>query len=56
MELLTAFARDPRRTVIVVTHDPRIYHYADRMAEMEDGRITRVLATPAAIAAAHPSI
>jgi len=54
MELLTAFARDPRRTVIVVTHDPRIYHYADRMAEMEDGRITRVLANPAAIAAAHP--
>ena len=56
MGLLTAFARDPRRTVIVVTHDPRIYHYADRMAEMEDGRITRVLANPAAIAAAHSSI
>jgi putative ABC transport system ATP-binding protein len=56
MELLTNFARDPRRTVIVVSHDPRIYRYADRMAEMEDGRITRVLATPAAIAAAHPLI
>ena len=56
MELLTTFARDPRRTVIVVSHDPRIYRYADRMAEMEDGCITRVLATPAAIAAAHPSI
>ena len=56
MDLLTAFARDPRRTVIVVTHDPRIYHYADRMAEMEDGRITGVLANPAAIAAAHSSI
>lgn len=56
MDLLTAFARDPRRTVIVVSHDPRIYHYADRMAEMEDGRITRVLANPADIAAAHPSI
>ena len=56
MELLTSFARDPRRCVIVVSHDPRIYRYADRMAEMEDGRITRVLATPAAIAAAHPSI
>jgi putative ABC transport system ATP-binding protein len=56
MELLTTFAHDPRRTVIVVSHDPRIYRYADRMAEMEDGRITRVLANPAAIAAAHPSI
>ena len=56
MELLTTFARDPQRTVIVVSHDPRIYRYADRMSEMEDGRITRVLANPAAIAAAHPSI
>jgi putative ABC transport system ATP-binding protein len=56
MELLTTFARDPHRTVIVVSHDPRIYRYADRMAEMEDGRITRVLGTPAAIAAAHPSL
>jgi putative ABC transport system ATP-binding protein len=54
MELLRGTARDGRRTVIVVTHDPRIYRYADRMAEMEDGRITRVLADPAAIAAAHP--
>lgn len=53
MEIVARFARDPHRTVIVVTHDPRIYRYADRMAEMEDGRITRVLDTPAAIAAAH---
>jgi len=28
-----------RRTVIVVTHDPRIFHYADRIEEMEDGRL-----------------
>jgi len=54
MDLIRTFARDPHRTVIVVTHDPRIYRYADRMSEMEDGRITRVLATPADIAAAHP--
>lgn len=32
-----------QRTVIVVTHDPRIYKYADRVAEMEDGRILRVI-------------
>jgi putative ABC transport system ATP-binding protein len=25
--------------VIVVTHDSRIFHYADRIAEMDDGRI-----------------
>lgn len=43
MDLLQAVARDRDRTVIVVTHDPRIYHYGDRMAEMEDGRILRVL-------------
>ena len=53
MQLLRDVARDPSRTVIVVTHDPRIYHHADRMAEMEDGRILRVLNTPQEIAAAH---
>ena len=56
MELLTSFARDPNRTVIIVTHDPRIYRHADRMAEMEDGHITRVLSSPAEIAVAHPSV
>jgi putative ABC transport system ATP-binding protein len=54
MELLRAAADEPGRTVIVVTHDPRIYGYADRMAEMEDGRISRLLDSPEAIAAAHP--
>jgi putative ABC transport system ATP-binding protein len=53
MELLQEVARDPRRTVIVVTHDQRIYRYADRMAEMEDGRIQRLLDSPSAIAQAH---
>lgn len=53
MELLKEVARDPRRTVIVVTHDHRIYGYADRMAEMEDGRIQRLLDSPTAIATAH---
>lgn len=42
MELLRAVARDGQRTVVVVTHDPRIYQYADRMAEMEDGQIRRL--------------
>jgi len=27
------------RCVIIVTHDNRIFHYADRIEEMEDGRI-----------------
>jgi putative ABC transport system ATP-binding protein len=55
MELLRQTANDGKRTVIVVTHDPRIYRYADRMAEMEDGRIHRVLESRAAVQAAHPS-
>lgn len=42
MEILLDVASVGRRTVIVVTHDPRIYNYADRIAEMEDGRILRV--------------
>lgn len=42
MELLREIASIDGRTVVVVTHDPRIYSYADRIAEMEDGRILRV--------------
>jgi len=53
MEIIRDIARDPQRCVIVVSHDPRIYRFADRMAEMEDGCITRVLSTPAEIGAAH---
>lgn len=56
LTLLSEFARDPDRTVVIVTHDPRIYRYADRMAEMEDGRITRVLNSPTEIAATHPHL
>jgi putative ABC transport system ATP-binding protein len=41
MNLLTPQAGDAHRIVIVVTHDPRIYHHADRIAEMEDGIIRR---------------
>ncbi len=44
MDLLRDTTRGSRCTVIVVTHDPRIYQYADRVAEMEDGRILRVRA------------
>jgi putative ABC transport system ATP-binding protein len=43
MELLTPQPGDKSRIVIVVTHDPRIYHHADRIAEMEDGTICRTL-------------
>ena len=40
MSLLRATAVRPDRAVIVVTHDSRVFRYADRIAEMDDGRIT----------------
>jgi putative ABC transport system ATP-binding protein len=39
MELLRGVAAKPDRCVIIVTHDNRIFKYADRMTFMEDGRI-----------------
>ena len=41
MEMLRAIARTPDRAVIVVTHDPRIFEFADRIAHMDDGKIVR---------------
>jgi putative ABC transport system ATP-binding protein len=42
MELLASAAVHPDRAVIVVTHDNRIYQFADAIAHMDDGRITRL--------------
>ena len=39
MEILKNVAAKPDRCVIIVTHDNRIFKYADRMTHMEDGRI-----------------
>ena len=39
LELLKAVAVKPDSAVIVVTHDNRIYEYADRIVSMNDGRI-----------------
>ena len=39
MELLKSVAKQVGRAVIIVTHDNRIYKYADYLVEMEDGRI-----------------
>ena len=46
METLRDVARKPDRCVIVVTHDNRVFKYADRMTEMEDGRVSRVHEAP----------
>jgi len=45
LEILRQAALAPGRAVIVVTHDSRIYHFADRIIAMEDGRIRSVRAT-----------
>ncbi|NDC62736.1 MAG: ABC transporter ATP-binding protein [Planctomycetia bacterium] len=42
MELIARIAVQPDRAVIVVTHDSRVYSFADRIASMEDGRIESV--------------
>ena len=39
MELLSATAVRPDRAVIIVTHDARIFDFADQIAHMDDGRI-----------------
>jgi putative ABC transport system ATP-binding protein len=44
LEILRQGALAPGRAVIVVTHDNRIYHFADRIIAMEDGRIRSVQA------------
>ncbi len=42
MELLAANAVRPDSAVIVVTHDTRVFHHADSIARMDDGRVVEV--------------
>ncbi|MDB6138248.1 MAG: transporter, ATP-binding protein [Verrucomicrobiaceae bacterium] len=42
MELMRELGLGKDRALVVVTHDSRIYEFADRIARMEDGRITNV--------------
>lgn len=42
MSLLAGAAVAPDRAVVVVTHDNRVFHYADRIAHMNDGVIEKV--------------
>jgi putative ABC transport system ATP-binding protein len=39
-ELLRALAKEKGHTVVVVTHDNRIFHLADRILQIEDGLIS----------------
>jgi putative ABC transport system ATP-binding protein len=42
MELLRRVAVQADRSVIIVTHDNRIFHFGDRIAHMDDGHIVGV--------------
>ena len=43
MELLREVALGEGRSLIIVTHDARIFEFADRIARMDDGRIVKVV-------------
>ena len=43
MELMREVALDNGRALIVVTHDARIFGFADRIAKMNDGRIEKIV-------------
>jgi len=46
MELIQQVAVHPDRAVVVVTHDARVYPFADRIASMQDGHIDSVVSGP----------
>jgi putative ABC transport system ATP-binding protein len=39
MALLREVAVGPGRALVIVTHDERIFGFADRIARMDDGRV-----------------
>jgi len=43
MELLRRVATGPDRALVVVTHDARIFGFADRIARMDDGKIIEIV-------------
>ena len=46
MELLREVALQEGRALVVVTHDARIFGFADRIAKMDDGRIEQIVKSP----------
>jgi putative ABC transport system ATP-binding protein len=47
MELLRGVALHEGRALIVVTHDTRIFEFADRIAQLDDGHVERIVNSPA---------
>jgi putative ABC transport system ATP-binding protein len=46
MELFRQEALTGNRTLVIVTHDSRIFRYADRIGVMDDGLVTKVVDSP----------
>jgi putative ABC transport system ATP-binding protein len=46
MELFRQEALQGNRTLVIVTHDSRIFQYADRIGVMDDGLVTKVVESP----------
>jgi putative ABC transport system ATP-binding protein len=47
MQVMRSVALSQERALVVVTHDARIFEFADRIARMDDGRIQKVVSSPA---------
>jgi len=47
MEILREVAAAPGRSLVIVTHDARIFEFADRIARMDDGHIVELVNSPA---------
>ncbi|MDF1810777.1 MAG: ABC transporter ATP-binding protein [Verrucomicrobiales bacterium] len=41
MTILRQLTAEKNATVVIVTHDPRIHHFADRIVHMEDGKLLK---------------
>ncbi len=54
IELLHGVARQRGSTVLVVTHDPRLMNYADRVIEMADGKLRADANVPGVPDHGHP--
>lgn len=46
MRLLKNVALSQDRALVIVTHDARIFGFADRIAKMDDGHIERIVTSP----------
>lgn len=54
MEVLRSVATRENRALVVVTHDARIFEFADRIARMDDGRVTDLTLGQNAASAPQP--